>query len=70
MKSTFVSVLFALSVSALPSPQGTEAQPKSISDLLPGHGKEAVPFGPKPVGCSEFEVLVGGLYKHVFDGVY
>jgi hypothetical protein len=54
-----VSLSLALCVAALPSPQTADSKPKGISDLLPGHGKDAVPFGPKPSGCSDFEILVG-----------
>jgi hypothetical protein len=65
MRSAFASLLAALGATAISSPQGTEAQPNSISDLLPGHCREAVPFGPKPAGCSDFEVLIGELLKHL-----
>ncbi|KAF1809649.1 alpha/beta-hydrolase [Eremomyces bilateralis CBS 781.70] len=64
MKSTLTCCLLAVGVSALPSPQSTGPQPaasspaSSLTDLFPDHGENAVPFGPKPTGCSDFEVLV------------
>jgi hypothetical protein len=33
-------------------------QPKG-KGISPNFGKTAVPFGPKPSGCSAFEILVG-----------
>jgi len=50
----FASMLCVL---ATPSPQIQDPKPKNPMDA-PSFGKSAVPFGPKPSGCSKFEILV------------
>jgi hypothetical protein len=55
MKSaTILYLLSALCSQAFANPQTA-----SSSGISPNFGKTSVPFGPKPSGCSKFEILVG-----------
>lgn len=47
-----LAVSTILGVKGAPNPQGLSGVPKGL-------GKNPVAYGPKPSGCSGFEILVG-----------
>jgi hypothetical protein len=50
---TFLIALAVLVAEATPNPQ--TPRPSNVPKL----GQAPVPFGPKPTGCSKFELIVG-----------
>lgn len=54
--SVFTAIITAL-VGAIV--QATPQNFLNYDNVPPGHAKYPVPFGPKPTGCSDFELVIG-----------
>jgi hypothetical protein len=56
MLSPIIAVLLAITVKA---DLQAQASSSSSASAFPTLGQSPVPAGPKPTGCSQFEIIVG-----------
>jgi hypothetical protein len=65
--------IIILAVTAILGVEGQEPKTSSpkpaLSGVPKGLGKNPVAFGPKPSGCSAFEILVGKCLLHLIDAI-